>query len=802
MSTPARLRDALLVLFFVLTLNSTASAQWKTGYESPGFTDGAARCAIEFDGKLAIGGDFLGAGCIDSPGVVLCDLERFYPTGRELFARYNRGVVNALAVYDGSLVAAGSFHGWTGVPLSNVARWTGTEWVSLAGPYGNGPLYGGGVDDLAIYDGDLIAVGSFTSSKATDELAGVARWDGESWLPMGSRPPEAQALAVYDGELYCGLSRWTGSDWAPISVLGSSSDTITALDVVDGGLAIGGTFETLNGTTVNGSALFDGQNFFALGDGATTTYDPGFGLRYPGGVAGFASFDGSTWMMAPNYRQYDWYFGLSQRDGEWWRPSSEVDWPNEFNPYGALTVFQNRLVALTGNPETLIDLENAAAQSGVTFDGTTWSPLATGRGTPVFVEDVATFGGTTWTVAGDQGVFLQNDFGVSRIERGVRAHAVSATDSGVLVGGSIILSLHVPVPAPYLAEYDAIGERVDLLYDWEGLGGWVTQALRWNDAFLCAIDHGEEYSSWDIPIGELWLVNEDLRSVSYQYPPSLLAQVEEPVDALTLHQGRPWLATGGEVLRLDQGPTLTLIGTFNGTIHGLISDGNRLVVGGEFTSVNAVNSPNLAVFDGTHWIAPPTPDGPVYALARDEDGVVYVGGEFENVGSLHSPNLAAMRGMSVGAFDGAPDDRVTSISTSEHGIVVAGEFTSVGEVCSVHLAEYDGAGITLPVVEGPAEDGGTPLPLAVQLLAPSPNPFNPRVTLAFDLPRTSATKLEIYDTAGRLIRTVFTGDPSAGRHEFVWSGIDQNGREVASGVYFAVLTTPDRRLHRKLALVR
>ncbi|RKZ10531.1 hypothetical protein DRQ32_07045 [bacterium] len=74
---------------------------------------------------------------------------------------------------------------------------------------------------------------------------------------------------------------------------------------------------------------------------------------------------------------------------------------------------------------------------------------------------------------------------------------------------------------------------------------------------------------------------------------------------------------------------------------------------------------------------------------------------------------------------------------------------------------------------------------ATALGLPSPNPFNPRVTLSYMLAAPSVVDLKVYDVRGRLVDTLVSGSRAAGPHAEVWDGVDQSGRPVASGVYFA-----------------
>jgi hypothetical protein len=75
--------------------------------------------------------------------------------------------------------------------------------------------------------------------------------------------------------------------------------------------------------------------------------------------------------------------------------------------------------------------------------------------------------------------------------------------------------------------------------------------------------------------------------------------------------------------------------------------------------------------------------------------------------------------------------------------------------------------------------------------------------LKLPLPRAEAVSLCVYDTAGRLVRTLLAGAPGqAGRNETVRDGRDDQDRQAASGVYLYQLTTPSNRAHGRLTLVK
>jgi len=83
------------------------------------------------------------------------------------------------------------------------------------------------------------------------------------------------------------------------------------------------------------------------------------------------------------------------------------------------------------------------------------------------------------------------------------------------------------------------------------------------------------------------------------------------------------------------------------------------------------------------------------------------------------------------------------------------------------------------------DQDSSPFPARQALYGSVPNPFNPRATIAFELPGREAVTLRVFDTAGCLVKTVLDGEIyGQGRHEAVWRGRDDSGRQCASGTYF------------------
>lgn len=84
-----------------------------------------------------------------------------------------------------------------------------------------------------------------------------------------------------------------------------------------------------------------------------------------------------------------------------------------------------------------------------------------------------------------------------------------------------------------------------------------------------------------------------------------------------------------------------------------------------------------------------------------------------------------------------------------------------------------------------------------------PNPFNPVVTIEYQLPQATTVELALYDLRGRRVLTLVDGEVlNAGLHEAAWKGRDATGQVVAAGVYLCRLKTSSGIRHRRLTLLK
>ncbi len=93
--------------------------------------------------------------------------------------------------------------------------------------------------------------------------------------------------------------------------------------------------------------------------------------------------------------------------------------------------------------------------------------------------------------------------------------------------------------------------------------------------------------------------------------------------------------------------------------------------------------------------------------------------------------------------------------------------------------------------------------LAARLQGNYPNPFNLATVIEYGLPVPARADLRIYDLSGRLVRDLSPEGPqSAGVHRVPWHGLDDEGRQVASGVYFYRLEVGGQSVERRMVLVK
>lgn len=91
---------------------------------------------------------------------------------------------------------------------------------------------------------------------------------------------------------------------------------------------------------------------------------------------------------------------------------------------------------------------------------------------------------------------------------------------------------------------------------------------------------------------------------------------------------------------------------------------------------------------------------------------------------------------------------------------------------------------------------------AFALVRNFPNPFNPRTTIRYSIPKNDKVEIAIYNVTGEWVRTIESGEQIAGEHKVEWDGRDASGMEVSSGVYFYRMRAGDEVSWNRMTLVK
>ncbi len=219
-----------LVALSKLLVHRWNGTTWQSiGVTSAGATTGFC-AAASFQGELYVAGNFTTVGPILQPTVAARGIVRWNgSTWAAVGANStNLPVVHALAVFNNTLHAGGSFTAIAGVPAANLAAWNGTTWSAAGNPNGV-------VDSLvtrttiALSTTQLFAGGRFTQigGALAQGVARLAASPGSVWTAMNGLPAthaqdgvdlavRASGISGYVLSSHTGgqVRTWNGTAWA------------------------------------------------------------------------------------------------------------------------------------------------------------------------------------------------------------------------------------------------------------------------------------------------------------------------------------------------------------------------------------------------------------------------------------------------------------------------------------------------------------------------------------------------------------------------------------------------------------
>jgi hypothetical protein len=93
------------------------------------------------------------------------------------------------------------------------------------------------------------------------------------------------------------------------------------------------------------------------------------------------------------------------------------------------------------------------------------------------------------------------------------------------------------------------------------------------------------------------------------------------------------------------------------------------------------------------------------------------------------------------------------------------------------------------------------IPANFKLYQNYPNPFNPTTTISYYLPINAFVIIKIFDMNGQEVIEFKRGTQLTGRHKVDWDGKDQQGNDVASGVYIYQMVLSNNIYAKKMILI-
>lgn len=242
-----------------------------------------------FGPALFVGGHFTSAG-----GVPANHIAKWNGTAWSSLGMGVPFIVRAMAVFDDgtgsgpALYVGGEYVTGDLQIKSRVMRWDGTNWSQIAADF-LGYVFAMNVFDDASGEGESLYVGGAFTQIGGIAANHIAKWNGQSWMPLGIGTsgavyafaadvgPEKMPLLYVGGQFSSAggmnvwrIAGWNGNTW---SALGTGMDhEVRALTVFDDGsgggsrLYAGGKFTNAGGAPVDRLAQWSGTSWSAFGN--------------------------------------------------------------------------------------------------------------------------------------------------------------------------------------------------------------------------------------------------------------------------------------------------------------------------------------------------------------------------------------------------------------------------------------------------------------------------------------------------------------------------------------------------------
>ncbi len=256
-----------------------------------------------------------------------------------------------------------------------------------------------------------------------------------------------------------------------------------------------------------------------------------------------------------------------------------------------------------------------------------------------------------------------------------------------------------------------------------------------------------------------------------------------------------WTATyGGDKSDLGHAVEITPDG-------GFVFAGATASLGAGYSDMYLVKTDPLGAPEWERYFGG-TEDDRAYSVQVAPDGGYLVAGRTQSLGSGQY-DMYAVRTDPVGfpnwsqTYGGAKSDYCRKALVELDGFVLIGysySFSSGGSDAYLVRLQDDQA----TWVDDPLDL----LPLHFELAQNYPNPFNPSTTIEFSVERRDDFSLTVFNVLGQEVRHWDLGSLPLGTHTVSWDGLNNYGRQVASGVYLYRLQADNQQLTRKMILLK
>lgn len=194
-------------------------------------------------------------------------------------------------------------------------------------------------------------------------------------------------------------------------------------------------------------------------------------------------------------------------------------------------------------------------------------------------------------------------------------------------------------------------------------------------------------------------------------------------------------------------------------------------------------------------------------MAQDGSGNIYLAGTFDDLFGTGKDFLTLKLSGSSGVALWQDIYSESDVDSRPAGMAVANE-DHVYVTGSSDPPDLPDCGLDIrtikyrPVASAVFEEQSSEPPTEFRIGQNAPNPFNQSTTIPLSLDRASRVELDIYNAMGQLVLRHVESDLSPGTYTFAWDGVDQRGREVASGIYVYRVTTGRSAQSRKMVLLK